>query len=188
MAVNDDRRDLIRVFIAEGLDNHLAGLLLVLARDLCRRHCARAGDRTVEIVAMRRAERRNRHAGLRKGRCPAGMRMYDAADIREGAIQFDVRRGVRGRAKRTFDNRSVQINHDHIIRRHVLIFHTRRLDNDQALFPVDTGYITPGKCDELVLWEQEIGFQHLLLELFQHSVSPLLISASMPDRTRAAAA
>ena len=94
MTMHKNSRDLRCVTPTERLDNHVAGLLFILARNFRRGHFARAGNFAVEIVSLRRAERRNSDARLCKARCPTAVRMDNAAAARERLIEYQMRRRV----------------------------------------------------------------------------------------------
>ena len=62
-------------------------------------------------------------------------------------------------------------NHYHILRGHVIIFNAAGFDDHQALLPVNTGNIAPGKGDKAVLGKQQISPEHLFFQFFQHFVT-----------------
>ncbi|MNP56425.1 hypothetical protein D3C76_1511480 [compost metagenome] len=85
MRVNQHARHLRRVdpLFFKGFDNHVARFPLIFAVDFGVGHFARAGDRAVEIVGVRRARRRNRLPGLRPDGGVARVGVDDAANRRE---------------------------------------------------------------------------------------------------------
>ena len=181
VAVDQHGGDSLGGLARERLDDDLAGLLLIFARDLLRRHWTGAGDLTIEVVALRRAHGDDADARLRKARCPAGVRVDDAADPGEGTVQLHMRRRVARGLPFALDDLAVQIHDDHVPDRHAVIADAGRLDDDQTAGAVDPGDIAPGKGDETVLRQQEISLQHLTLQFLQHGA--LLTSASTQGRS-----
>ena len=74
------------------------------------------------------------------------------------------------------DDVSVQINDDHILRRHAVIRHARRLYHDKPAFPVDTGDVAPCECHKAILRQQKICPKNFLFQLFKHIASPFLLN------------
>lgn len=67
-------------------------------------------------------------------------------EFRERLVEYQMRRRVARRLPFALDDVSVQINDDHILRRHAVIRHTGGLDDDQAALAVDAGDIAPCAC------------------------------------------
>ena len=137
VAVDEDSGNRSGVFALEGLNDHIAGFFFIFACNFFRGHLARAGNFTVEIIALRRAERLDADACLRKARCPAAVRMDNTAAFRECLVAHQMRRCVAQRLPFSLDDLAVQIDHDHIRRRHAVIRHAGGLDDHQAALPVD---------------------------------------------------
>ena len=184
VVVDEHGGNLCRVDAAalEFLDDDKAGVLFIRVLDLLRRHAAGAGDLAVEIVALRGAHGVDAGAGLRKAGRPAAVRVDNAADGREGPVQFYVRRRVGRGLETALDALARFKTHEHdIVGGHFVIFHARRLDGDQAAFAVDGGDVAPCKGDEIVFWQGQIGFQYLLFQCFQHSVFPSFQHSVFPS-------
>ena len=88
----------------ERLDDHVARLLLVVALDLVARQRARDGDRPAEVVGVRRAEARELAARLRPRGRERRVRVDDAADAGEAAVEDEVRGRVRRRPVLALDD------------------------------------------------------------------------------------
>ena len=83
----------------ERLDDDLAGRELVVARDLLLAELARHRHRAAEVVRMGRAEGRDRAARLGPARGRGRVGVDDAADLRIPAVEREMGRRVRRRAK-----------------------------------------------------------------------------------------
>jgi len=161
MAVHQHRRHRHRIPVPEGLQNDGPRLLLVLPADLRRRHFAGAGNLPVEVVGMRRPQRRNPASGLSKHGRPSGMGVDNAAHLRERLVDLQVRRRIGRRLVVSLFYISVQVHHNHVVRLHLLVLHTGRLDDDQSGFPVHPAYIAPGKGHKTIPRQLHIGFIYL---------------------------
>ena len=93
---DEDRRHLERVEgeAVERLDDHVAGLALVVAVDLFGAEYPRDRDGSVEVVRVGRPETRNGSPRLRPRRRERRVRVDDAAERRISAIQRQVCRRV----------------------------------------------------------------------------------------------
>ena len=87
------RRDLRRIQAAlfKGFDNHLTGLILILAVNLLNGHPSGTGDRAIEVVGVGGAPGGEIEPGLRPDRRVAGVGMHDPADLRIAAIKRQMR-------------------------------------------------------------------------------------------------
>ena len=81
--------------------------------------------------------------------------------------------GIAAGVQVALHNVAIQIqNHQHV-RGQLVVLHTAGLDDDEALFPVDTGDIAPGVGDQIPAGQLHVGFVNLFLQFFKHSFAPL---------------
>ena len=99
--------------------------------------------------------------------------MHDAADVGECLVQLQMSGGIAGGLPFAVTDIAVQIHNDHIFRGHAVIGNAGGLDDHKAGFPVDAGHIAPCEGDEIVFRQEEVGFQNLLFQLFEHNISPI---------------
>ena len=171
VAVDQDGGDLGGVDVpgAEGLDDDVARLQLVLAGDLLRGHLPGAGNLPVEVVPLGGAHGGHALARLGEGGGPAAVGVDDAPQGGEGVVEGQVGIGVAGGLPLALHPLAgLQAHHHHVLGGHVVILHPRGLDDHQALLPVHAGYVAPGKGDQAVLGQQEVGLTDLLFQFFQH--------------------
>jgi len=150
---------------AHGLDDHVAGVELVVTLDFFAAQRPRAWHLAVEIVGMRRAHRRDRAAGLRPAGGVGRMRVHDAAQLRPGAVKMQVRGRVRRRLELAFDHAALQVEHDDVGQRHALVADAAGLDRHQLQLGVIATHVAPGEGDEAVARQREVGFEHALAQL-----------------------
>lgn len=67
----------------------------------------------------------------------------DTAAFRERLVEHQMRRRVARWLPFALDDPSIQIDNDHVLRRHAVIRHTGGLDDGQAALAVDAGEIAP---------------------------------------------
>ncbi|MNC30493.1 hypothetical protein D3C75_787790 [compost metagenome] len=170
MAVDQHTRNLqgVQAEALEGFDNHIAGFQLVGAFNLRFGHVAGAGHLAVEIIRVGGPQRRDASPRLGPCRCPRGMGMHNAADAGKSLVQRHMGSRIGGRLVVALHRFALQIHHYHMLRLHHVIRYAAWFNNHQAAFPVDTAYIPPGKGDQAVFGQVQIGLQHLFLQLFQH--------------------
>ena len=89
-----------------------------------------------------------------------------------------MRRRVARRLPFALNDVSAQIDHDHILRRHAVIRHTGGLDDHQAALAVDSGDVSPSERDQTVFRKQQIRFQNLLFQFFQHHSTSVAVFSS----------
>ena len=170
----DDTRGVQGLDLAPGqlLDDDLAGVLLVVLVDFLSSEMTGAGHSAVEVVRMGGAVAGDVLAGLGPADRIGAVGVDDAADFGVLLVQLDVGLGVGRRIQLAVHHIALQVEDNHHIRGQILIIHAGGLDDDEALFPVDTGHITPGIGDKVALGQFHIGLIHGLLELFQHGDHP----------------
>ena len=105
--------------------------------------------------------------------------VHDAAQLREGPVQLEMRFGVAAGVQIALDLVAVQVHNNEHSGRQFVIFHAGRLDDKQPLFAVNARNIAPGVGHKPAAGQLHIGLVDLLLEFFQHSV-PFLCPA-LPD-------
>ncbi len=168
MRMNQYRRDLRRIQTAlfKGFNNHLAGLILVLAVNLLNGHQSGTGDRAIEIVGVGGAPGGQIEPGLRPDRRMAGMGMHDPTDLRIAAIERQMGRGIGRRFFVAFNDLTAgDLYHHHIVGGHHLIFDAGRLNDHQLAHLIDRADVAPGKGDQPVRREGQVGRQHLGFQL-----------------------
>ena len=163
----------------ERLDDDLAGVLLVILVDFLRRQLPRAGDRAVKVIGVGGAEGGQVAPRLGKGYRVGRVGVHDAAQLREGPVQLEMRFGVAAGVQIALDLVAVQVHNNEHSGRQFVIFHAGRLDDKQPLFAVNARNIAPGVGHKPAAGQLHIGLVDLLLEFFQHSV-PFLCPA-LPD-------
>ena len=171
VGIDQHRRDRCGIFPCKCLNDDLACLLLVLAPDFLVRHGTGAGHRAVEVVALGRAHGRDLLPSLCKRSRPAGVGMDNPPAVRESLVQLHMGGGVAARFPLSFHNLAVQVGYDHVLYAHPVIGDAGGLDHHQTARAVDPGDIAPGEGHKTVLRKQEIRFQNLLFQFFQHDVS-----------------
>ena len=78
----------------ERLDDDLAGVLLVILVDFLRRQLPRAGDRAVKVIGVGGTEGGQVAPRLSKGYRVGRVGVHDAAQLREGPVQLEMRFGL----------------------------------------------------------------------------------------------
>jgi hypothetical protein len=94
--------------------------------------------------------------------------MADPAESREAAIELQVRRGIRGGTQIPVYDATTEIDQNDTFGRQVFIVNTGGLDGDHTIGTVDSADIAPGKDDQAMFLQIEIGLVHLLFELVVH--------------------
>ena len=90
--------------------------------------------------------------------------MYDALDVGECAIEDEMSRCVARRIEVAFDDlASLEINDNHVFHFHDIVVNARWLDDDEAFFTIDAGYIAPGVDNETLADKFHVGFEYLFL-------------------------
>ena len=96
------------------------------------------------------------------------MRVGDAADRIEFAVQQHVRRRVARRAQFALDHFTVQIDDDHVRRIEFIVRHAAGLDHDQPLLAIDATHVTPGQRHQALGYQFPVGAADFLFEYFEH--------------------
>ena len=160
------RMHVVDVVALEAVDNHHARVVLVFGH-LAGCHVVGAGDGVMEIVGMSGTDVGNVETGLRPRRGVGGVGVYHAAYLGKLTVEHQ----VGGRVGRGFEVAlhhlaGVQVDHHHVVGLHVVVAHTRRFDDNEALLAVDARDIAPCEYDEMVFHKVEIGLEHLLFQFF----------------------
>ena len=111
----------------ERLDDDLAGILLVILVDFLRRQLPRAGDRAVKVIGVGGAEGGQVAPRLGKGYRVGRVGVHDAAQLREGPVQLEMRFGVAAGVQIALDLVAVQVHNNEHSGRQFVIFHAGRL-------------------------------------------------------------
>ena len=161
----------------------MAGVGFVVGLNFLGREQARAGHVAIPVIGLGRAVGRRCPSGLRPGRGVEAVRVHDAADLREGAIEHQVRGRVRTGLELALDDLAgLQRHHDLMLRLHAVVGHAGWLDDDEAALAVDPADVAPGLNDQAFRHEIEVGLADFRFEFFEHrqatSVARLRISMS----------
>ena len=82
-------------------------------------------------------------------------------------------RSIGRRSERPLDDLAVEVYHNHILRFHIIITDTRRLDDHQAAFAVNGGHVAPGEDHKAVLDQVKVCTSDFILKFFQHIAEQL---------------
>lgn len=148
---------------AESLHDYLARLALIFAEDFGFFHPAGAGNITVEIVGMSRADVGDIQAGLSPGGRIGGMGVYHASYMRPGLVKLQVGGGVGRGTEVTLHHLARQIHNDHVRGLHFVVRHAAGFDYHQAALTVDGGDVAPGKYHQTMADEVQVGLTDFLL-------------------------
>ena len=94
----------------------------------------------------------------------------DAADFREGVVQGQVGPGVGGRVQRPLHLSAIQVHDHQVLRLQILVVHSRGLDDEEPLLPVDAADVAPGVGHQIPAGQLHIGLIYLDFQFLQHSV------------------
>ena len=164
--------DIISGLSFESLYDDIAGFQFVLTADFFGSHLAGAGNPAVEIVTVGGAVGRYAPPCLGPAGCPPGMGVDNTADVGKCIVQRHMGRGIGRGLPLTFHPfAGSEADNDHVFRLHVVVFHTRGLDDHQTLSPIDSGYITPGEGHKAVFRQLQISLAYSFFQFFQHKSS-----------------
>ena len=95
------------------------------------------------------------------------MGMHDAAQLGEGAIEYQMSRGIWWRIEITlYDLTRCQVYYDHIVCCHRAVIDTRWLDNNEFFLSVDATYIAPSKEHQIVPYKIQVGLTYFFFQFF----------------------
>ena len=115
---------------------------------------------------MSRAEARELAAGLRPRSREPGVRVHDAADRFEAAVEDCVGRRVRRRALRSrHDVAGLELDDRDQLRSQLLVRDAARLDREHVLAPVDAAYVAESENDEPRSDELAVSLEDTLLQV-----------------------
>src|SRR5262249_1166240 len=80
-----------RIATGEGFNDHVAGIDFVIVSDFATVQAGGAGDRSVKIIGVGRAESGNRSATLRPGSGKKAVGMNDTANLAKSPIKYEMR-------------------------------------------------------------------------------------------------
>ena|SRR6476659_8644238 len=93
--------------------------------------------------------------------------MNHTADSLESLVEKNVRRQVGGGPEVAFEHLAIQASQHQVLRLHLLVGNTTRLNHDQAFFPQNSTRVSEGVKYQAAANQFEIGFEHLLTKLLQ---------------------
>ena len=174
MVFTQNRRNCHRIFShpCKFLHDQPAGILLIGFCNLLRGQTAHARNFPIHVIRMRRSITWNPASRLGPAGGIGGMGMYDSADLRKRPVQLQMRRRIRGRTVASFYFIAVQIHHNHILRRQLIIFHTAWLNDKQPAFSVNSADVAPGKGHQTIPGQIHVRFIYCFFEFFQHRFLP----------------
>ena len=125
--------------------------------EVCR--SIRATDKKIGIIMLTaRSQEMDKITGLMTGADDYMTKPFSPAEL---TARIDALAGLK-------------THEDDIVGGHLVIFHARGLDGDEAARAVDGGDVAPGEGDKIVLRQLQIGLQNLFFQCFEHSVLPFL--------------
>ena len=145
------------------------------------------GNRAVEVVGVGGAEAGNRAAGLGPGGGELRVRVDDAADLWELAVEERVRVEIAGRTQGALDDFAVEVGDDQVFRLERGVIDAAGLDDDQGLGAgtVDAAGVAEGVGSKAAAGDFLVGVEDLFAKRFeQHGVFPCLLSRCREAFTR----
>src|SRR5574344_1781971 len=118
-----DARSMDRIDALEPAHYHVSGLKFILPLYFSLGHVLSTGHSVVKIIRVRGTYVRQVPARLGPGRGIGGMGMNHSAYFRKSLVQHHVRRSIRRWVKRAFNDISVKVHHNHVLRFHGVIAH-----------------------------------------------------------------
>ena len=115
---------------------------------------------SVNIICMCCSITWNISSCLRPACCPCGMCMYNTTDLWEPVIKNNMCRCIGRWIITSLYFISIQVNNNHILRSQLVIFNSAWFNNKQSALSVDSTYISPCKCNQIVFWKQHICLIH----------------------------
>jgi hypothetical protein len=164
----------VQVVLAEVLDDDGTGVPDVGFGDFVGGEGPRDGNRAVEIVGVGGAEAGDGAAGLRPRSCELRVRVNDAADLGELAVEQSVGVEIAGRVERAFDNFAVEIGDDQIGGGERGVIDAAGLDDDEGFRAgsVDSTCVAKGVGRQAATSDFLVGMEDLFAErLEQHDFS-----------------
>ncbi len=119
----------IKSTLFERFDNDIPCLRFISTINLCLVQEACTRYSAIECICMCRSHYGHIQTRLRPDRCPCGMGMHNAANLRIMLVQNRMSRCIRRRSHIAFNHIAIQINNHHIARLHRFIIDTAWLDH-----------------------------------------------------------
>ena len=94
--------------------------------------------------------------------------MHDATDGRELAIELKMGWQVGRGTQFAFEHATIDVNDDHVIKRHGLVGNATGFDDDGAAVGIARTDVAPGEIDQTQFWQFQVGLQNLLFQGLQH--------------------
>ena len=140
--------------------------MLVRAGDFVFLHLARDGNRTVEVVGVRRAQSRDRTAGLSPGRCGCGMRVHHTPDLYEMLVEDEMCRRVGRGTQIALYDAAVLEGYDHqVLRSQLVVGHAARLDDEYSSLTIHAAGVPKRQRDQSGSHQALVGAPDLLAEV-----------------------
>ena len=140
--------------------NQNSCVLLISFLDLFFCQIPYTWDFSVNVICMCCSITRNISSCLCPACCPCGMCMYNTTDFREAIIKNNMCRCIGRWIITSLYFISIQVNNNHILRSQLVIFNSAWFNNKQSALSVDSTYISPCKCNQIVFWKQHICLIH----------------------------
>ena len=159
----------IDVAVQDAVHHDDTRIILILSH-LVFRHVVGTGNAVVEVVGMCGTDVRDVLTCL--GPCSSIGRVgvYDAANLREGTVEHQMRGCVAGRVKVALhDFAGLEVDNDHVGGFHDVVFNARGFDDDEAFLTVDGRHVAPGKDHKVVFDKVQIGLEYFFFQFFQHN-------------------
>ncbi len=170
MVLDENGRGMIRIDLTDVedlVDDDIARLQLVVALYLSLSHVTCAGDVLIEVVGMCGADVGDVATSLCECCGIGGVGVNHALDIGECLVEYQVSGRVAGGVENTIDHFArLKIDDNHVGCLHHVVVDTRRLDDYQTFFTVDTRYISPCEDDESLLHEVKISLEYFFFQFF----------------------
>src|SRR5712664_1223324 len=162
---HQDHRRFRGIASPEAVEDLQPRLRFVIARCRLGAHQLRAGHVLVEVVGMCGPEDRDGRCRLGPAGRVRGMGMDHAAEASHLAEEHEVGPGVGGRSEAPLDDLSLEVQHDHVLDREILVRDAARLDGDQASLRIEGRRIAEGVDGEAALRDLQIRGPRTFLQL-----------------------
>ena len=165
MARHQHHRNLVRIALAETVDDLRAGLGFVVAGDGFGAHHLGARDVLGEVVRVGGAVQRDRHAGLRPGRGIGRMGVNDPADSLERSIEGGVGLGVRRGPQAALHDLTVEVDHHHVGGRERVVRDATGLDREERPVGIERRDVAEGIDGEALARDLHVRPLGLFLQI-----------------------
>ncbi len=153
---------------AKAIDDHLPGAAFVVLGHLALAQGPRDGHGTVKMVGVRRAQAGDLPPGLGEHRGVTAVRVHDAADRLESAVQDHVGGRVAGGFQLALHHAAVQVHHDHALGLKLVVGYAAGLDDHQARGAIDAAGVAPGERHQAGLGQVAVDCTNESFQIVQH--------------------